>query len=125
LVESYMPPKLNPDSVLLAVPIERAMQRILIADDQPHVAEALRLVLKNDGFLTELADSPAQILAAARERPFDLVLLDLNYARDTTSGQEGLELLAELRVVTKRRRPGNLKLPIIWKQFAFAVATAP
>jgi len=94
-----MPPKLNPDSVLLAVPIERAMQRILIADDQPHVAEALRLVLKNDGFLTELADSPAQILAAARERPFDLVLLDLNYARDTTSGQEGLELLAELRAL--------------------------
>src|SRR5258706_238740 len=60
---------------------------ILIADDQPDVLEALRLLLKGEGFAIETAASPAQVLAALEVRDFAAVLIDLNYARDTTSGQ--------------------------------------
>ena len=70
--------------------------RILIADDQADVLEALRLLLKSEGFLIETANSPAGILKALELRDYDVVLMDLNYARDTTSGQEGLDLLARL-----------------------------
>src|SRR5437667_10363705 len=66
---------------------------ILIADDQTHVIEALRLLLKGEGYRTESATSPAGVLAALESRQFDCVLMDLNYARDTTSGAEGLDLL--------------------------------
>ncbi len=72
---------------------------ILIADDQPDVLEALRLLLKGEGFAIEAAASPAQVLAALEAREFAAVLMDLNYARDTTSGQEGLDLLARLREI--------------------------
>jgi DNA-binding NtrC family response regulator len=71
--------------------------RILIADDQREVREALRLMLKSEGFDTETAGSPAEILQAVTSRDFDAVLMDLNYTRDTTSGREGLDLLARLR----------------------------
>jgi DNA-binding NtrC family response regulator len=71
--------------------------RILIADDQPDVAEALRLLLKNEGFVIETASSPAAVYRAVGARQFDVALIDLNYARDTTSGAEGLELLDQLR----------------------------
>ncbi|HEY7529240.1 MAG TPA: sigma-54 dependent transcriptional regulator [Gemmatimonadota bacterium] len=71
--------------------------RILIADDQPPVLEALRLLLKGEGFETESASSPAGILAALDDRDFDVVLMDLNYAADTTSGREGLDLLLEIQ----------------------------
>jgi len=74
-----------------------AVQRVLIADDQRDVLEALRLLLKAEGFDIETASSPAAAAAAAAARDFDVVLMDLNYARDTTSGQEGLELLARLQ----------------------------
>jgi DNA-binding NtrC family response regulator len=70
---------------------------ILIADDQPDVLEALRLLLKGEGYRIHLAGSPAAILDAVRAADFDAVLMDLNYARDTTSGREGLDLLRELR----------------------------
>ena len=70
--------------------------RILIADDQPDVLEALRLLLKSEGFQIETANSPAGILKALELRDYDVVLMDLNYARDTTSGQEGLDLLTRL-----------------------------
>jgi len=73
--------------------------RILIADDQPDVLEALRLLLKGEGFQIETAGSPAAILAAAREQDLDVVLMDLNYARDTTSGREGLELVGRLQAL--------------------------
>ena len=72
-------------------------QRILIADDQPDIIEALRLLLKNEGFQTEAAKSPAAVLKAVESRDYALVLMDLNYARDTTSGQEGLDLLNRLQ----------------------------
>jgi DNA-binding NtrC family response regulator len=73
--------------------------RILIADDQREVREALRLMLKTEGFDTETAGSPAEILQAVTSRDFDAVLMDLNYTRDTTSGREGLDLLARLRAL--------------------------
>src|SRR5437879_9094721 len=71
--------------------------RVLIADDQPDVLEALRLLLKGEGYRIESAGSPAAILEAVDSREFDAVLMDLNYARDTTSGQEGLDLLSQIR----------------------------
>lgn len=75
---------------------QQAMQRVLIADDHSAVLEALRLLLKGDGFETVLASSPRAVLDAVRASRFDLIMLDLNYARDTTSGVEGLELLTEI-----------------------------
>jgi DNA-binding NtrC family response regulator len=71
--------------------------RVLIADDQPDVLEALRLLLKAEGYQIETATSPRGVLAAAEDRDFDVVLIDLNYARDTTSGREGLDLLTRLQ----------------------------
>ena len=76
---------------------EAPRPRILVADDQRDVLEALRLLLKTEGFSTETASSPAGVLAAVTDREFDVLLIDLNYARDTTSGKEGLELLTRLQ----------------------------
>ena len=73
--------------------------RVLIADDQADVLEALRLLLKGEGFQIETEHSPASILAAVESRDFDVVLIDLNYTRDTTSGQEGLDLLARIQAL--------------------------
>jgi sigma-B regulation protein RsbU (phosphoserine phosphatase) len=70
--------------------------RILVGDDQVDVLEALRLLLKGAGYESVLVDSPQALLKAARAEPFDLILMDLNYARDTTSGEEGLDLLKNL-----------------------------
>jgi sigma-B regulation protein RsbU (phosphoserine phosphatase) len=75
----------------------RAPARILIADDQPDVVEALRLLLKGEGYEAEGVNSPAAVLQALAARDFDLLLLDLNYTRDTTSGLEGLDLLSRIR----------------------------
>src|ERR1700735_2881750 len=73
--------------------------RVLIADDQPDVLEALRLLLKGEGFEIESAASPMGILAALETRDFDVVLMDLNYTRDTTSGQEGLDTLMRIQAI--------------------------
>ncbi len=75
------------------------LPRILIADDQPDVLEALRLLLKGHGYLTESVASPAALLDSLTTKQFDLVLMDLNYARDTTSGREGLDVLAQIQAV--------------------------
>ena len=72
--------------------------RVLVADDQPDVREALRLLLKGEGFEIDAVASPAALLTSLDTREFDAVLMDLNYARDTTSGQEGLDLLTQIRV---------------------------
>jgi len=72
---------------------------ILIADDQPDVVEALRLLLKAEGCATEAASSPAGILAAIEARDFDAALIDLNYTRDTTSGEEGLDLVKKIQAI--------------------------
>ena len=71
--------------------------RVLVADDQRDVLEALRLLLKGEGYQTETVGSPAAVLASVQKADFDAVLLDLNYARDTTTGREGLELVSQLR----------------------------
>ena len=76
-----------------------ATPRILIADDQIDVLEALRLLLKGEGFGIETATSPAVIVNTVRDKELDVVLMDLNYARDTTSGREGMDLLEQLRVL--------------------------
>ncbi len=70
---------------------------ILIADDQPDIVSALRLLLKGEGYQTESACSPAGVPAAIEAHDFDAALIDLNYTRDTTSGQEGLDLLSRIR----------------------------
>lgn len=73
--------------------------RILVADDQADVLEALRLLLKTEGYQIETAKSPATVLRAIEAREFSLVIMDLNYARDTTSGQEGFELLSRIQTL--------------------------
>ena len=75
----------------------RSIPLTLIADDQPDVATALRLLLRDAGYQTEAVTSPDAVLEAIKQRDFDLVLMDLNYARDTTSGQEGLDLITKIR----------------------------
>jgi len=75
---------------------ENSKLRILVGDDQVDVLEALRLLLKGAGYESVLVDSPQALLRAAGAEPFDLILMDLNYARDTTSGAEGLDLLSSL-----------------------------
>ncbi len=73
---------------------------ILVADDQPDVREALRMLLKGEGFQIEAVASPAAVIQALDERgPFVAALIDLNYARDTTSGKEGLDLLTEMQAI--------------------------
>ncbi len=78
-------------------PVRQSEPRVLIADDQSDVLEALRLLLKAEGFQLETASSPAGVLAAIEAREFDVALIDLNYARDTTSGEEGLNLLSRIQ----------------------------
>ena len=70
---------------------------ILVADDQPDVLESIRLLLKGEGYRTELASSPEAALEALGDQQFDVALIDLNYTRDTTSGREGLDLLDRLQ----------------------------
>lgn len=92
--------------------------RILVADDQPDVREALRLLLKGEGFDIDAVASPAALLAALDTKEFDAILMDLNYARDTTSGQEGLDLLTEIRT-----RDGSLPVIVMtaWGSLNLAV----
>jgi len=70
---------------------------VLIADDQPDVLEALRLLLKGEGYKIDSAGSPAAILEAIDSDEYDAVLMDPNYARDTTPGQEGLDIVSQIR----------------------------
>jgi len=74
-----------------------AAPRILIADDDPDVLAALRLLLRGEGIEVHTVGSPARVIAAVESDDFDAALLDLNYARDTTSGREGVELVGRLR----------------------------
>ena len=97
--------------------------RVLVADDHKHVLEALRLLFKTHRMAVRAVSSPAAVLAALRERPhepYDLLLMDLNYARDTTSGEEGVELVARVRAV-------DPDLPIVvmtaWSSVPLAVTT--
>jgi sigma-B regulation protein RsbU (phosphoserine phosphatase) len=73
--------------------------RVLVADDQPDVLEALRWLLTGEGYEPEFVSSTEAVLERLRERSFDLLLMDLNYSRDTTSGREGLELIPKVRAL--------------------------
>jgi sigma-B regulation protein RsbU (phosphoserine phosphatase) len=73
--------------------------RVLVADDQPDVLEALRWLLGGEGYEPEFVSSTDAVLERLRESPFDLLLMDLNYSRDTTSGREGLELIPHVRAL--------------------------
>ena len=79
--------------------VETMESRILIADDQPDILRALSLLLKGHGYSTETVTSPSDLLEALGRSQYDLLLMDLNYARDTTSGREGLDLLAQLKTM--------------------------
>ena len=92
--------------------------RVLVCDDQPDVREALRLLLKGQGWQTVTADSPASLLESARAEAFDLILLDLNYTRDTTSGAEGMDLLAELET---QGNQAPVMVMTAWSSFDLAV----
>lgn len=81
----------------MPTPDPHARPHVLIADDQPDVLEALRLLLKAHGFDTDTVSSPAAASAALERRDYDALLLDMNYTRDTTSGREGMDLLLQLR----------------------------
>src|SRR5579875_1645128 len=73
------------------------VRRVLVVDDQPDVREALRLLLKSGGYSTETAETPNEALALAAYGDYDLIVIDMNYTWDTTSGEEGLRLLDRLR----------------------------
>jgi DNA-binding NtrC family response regulator len=73
--------------------------RVLIADDQVNILEALRLLLGGEGFDVATAASPVELVAALERADFDVALIDLNYTRDTTSGQEGLDLLDRIKAI--------------------------
>src|ERR1700723_361116 len=70
--------------------------RILAADDQEHILEALELLLRPQGYKVDKVRSPALVREALASNSYDAVLIDLNYTRDTTSGQEGLDLLSQI-----------------------------
>lgn len=71
--------------------------RVLVADDQPDVLEALRWLLTGEGYEPQFVGSTEAVMERLRAEPFDLLLMDLNYSRDTTSGREGLELISRVR----------------------------
>lgn len=97
--------------------IERDM-RVLVCDDQADVVEALRLLLKGAGYRIDTADSPAALIARLDQASYDMILMDMNYSRDTTSGEEGLELVASVRA-----RTGNAPIVVMtaWSSVDLAV----
>src|SRR5581483_2155551 len=105
-VDPCIPPMFgSPQSMMMATAadpatpltsVQKQRLRVLVSDDQVDVREALRLLLKGAGYAAETVDSPAAVLRAVDAEDFDLILMDLNYTRDTTSGQEGLDLLDQL-----------------------------
>src|SRR5258706_10831176 len=92
---------------------------ILIADDQADVCEALRLLMKGEGYRSHIVSSPGAALQAMGDHDFDLAFIDLNYARDTTSGKEGLDLLSQLQALD-----GSLPVVVMtaWSSVELAVA---
>jgi DNA-binding NtrC family response regulator len=74
-------------------------ERILVADDDRDVLEALRLLLRSEGYDVEAVTSPGAVIASVQARDHDALLMDMNYTRDTTSGTEGLTLLQQLQAL--------------------------
>jgi len=86
----------------MAEPRKNDKIRVLVADDQPHILEAVELLLSPQGMHIDCARSPQLLLEALGQSDYDVLLIDLNYTRDTTSGQEGLDLLARLQEIDPR-----------------------
>jgi DNA-binding NtrC family response regulator len=94
-----MPAPAKPGETSLAAPIKRSQEqppRVLAADDQQHILDAIEILLRPQGYQVETARSPALAREALATASYDALLIDLNYTRDTTSGQEGLDLLSEI-----------------------------
>ncbi len=92
--------------------------RVLVADDQPSILDAIELLLRPEGYAVESVRSPQLLMNALASDSFDAVLIDLNYTRDTTSGREGLDLLEQLQLL-------DAQLPVIvmtaWANVELAV----
>ena len=101
-----MPTSAKPPEVTIPAALTRtaAAPRILAADDQPHILEAIELLLKPRGYKVDVVRSPELVREVLASEPCDAVLIDLNYTRDTTSGREGLDLLSKLSPRTTRCR---------------------
>jgi DNA-binding NtrC family response regulator len=116
-----MPTSAKPQDLQSSLPPaarENRAPRILVADDQQHILEALKLLFHPQGYRVDAVKSPAQVRDALGNIFYDAVLIDLNYARDTTSGQEGLDLLSEIVNVD-----GNLPIIVMtaWGNVELAV----
>jgi DNA-binding NtrC family response regulator len=81
---------------------KQARIRVLVADDQPSILEAVELLLQPQGIHVDTVRSPQLLLEALSQSDYDVLLIDLNYTRDTTSGKEGLDLLARLQEIDPR-----------------------
>lgn len=92
----------NIEELAAPAPVAVERTRVLVADDQADVREALRLLLKAEGYYIETASNPAAVLEAIQSNDFDIVLMDLNYQRDTTSGQEGIDLLSRIQAIDSK-----------------------
>lgn len=101
-----MPTKVEEAASTAAATGRKEPVRILVADDQSDVREALRLLLKAEGYAIETVSNPAAALEALQGGEFDIMLMDLNYQRDTTSGREGMDLLSQIQTI-------DGKLPIV------------
>jgi DNA-binding NtrC family response regulator len=86
----------------MADPRKNERIRVLVADDQPHILEAVELLLEPQGIHVDCTRSPQLLLEALSQSDYDVLLIDLNYTRDTTSGKEGLDLLARLQEIDPR-----------------------
>lgn len=106
----------NPEGSRLKAPEERP--RLLIADDQQPILDALELLLRPEGYRVDRAASPRQVIECLASESYDAVLMDMNYSRDTTSGVEGIDLLAEIQGY-------GLRVPVIvmtaWSSVELAV----
>jgi DNA-binding NtrC family response regulator len=100
------------------IPAKQERIRVLVADDQPHILEAVDLLLAPQGIEVDCVRSPQLLMESLGERDYDVLLIDLNYSRDTTSGQEGLDLLGRIQEFDAR-------LPVIvmtaWGNIGLAV----
>src|SRR5438309_11881926 len=122
---TLMPTSAKPhDLQSIASPDSRdnRVPRILAADDQKHILEALELLLHPQGYRVHGVNSPQQFREALAAGVYDAVLIDLNYTRDTTSGQEGLSLLSEIVAA-------GSDLPVVvvtaWRSVELAVEAMP
>src|SRR5882672_6613343 len=97
-----MPTSAKPGDLGVAQPAAKLSDRsprVLAADDQQHILEAIELLLRPQGYLVDTARSPALARQAVLTETYDALLIDLNYTRDTTSGSEGLDLLSEINAL--------------------------